>query len=324
MKMEQIRKLLSDEQRRARLVLPPGRLDMVLDTDTFNEIDDQFALVYAMLSPQRVNLQAVYAAPFHNSRSSGPEEGMLKSHGEILEVFSRMKRKPDGMVFEGSRQWMKDAGGPVSSPVATDLIARAMARDAKGPPLYVTGIGAITNVASAILLEPRIVERIVVVWLGAHPHYWPHAWEFNCQQDLPASQTLFDSGVPLVHVPCQNVAQKLRTTVSEMRQYVAGRGAIGDFLFQRFSEYEEHETPGKVQRNAGRPIAYCKEIWDVATVAWLVDPSWAPGHLCPSPILTERMTWSQDPSRHAMYVLDDLNRDAIFGDLFTKLASAAS
>lgn len=324
MKSQDIRSLLSEERRRARLAPPQGRLDMVLDTDTYNEIDDQFALVYAMLSPQRINLQAVYAAPFHNDRSSGPEEGMLKSHAEILEVYGRMNRPAQGLVFEGSRKWMKDAGGPVRSPAADDLIAKAMARDPEGPPLYVTAIGAITNVASAILLEPRIVQRIVVVWLGAHPHYWHHNWEFNCQQDLPSSQVIFDSGVPLVHVPCINVAQKLRTTVSEMRQYVAGRGVIGDFLFHRFSEYEEHETAWKVKNNAGRPIAYCKEIWDVATIAWLVDPSWAPGHLCPSPILTERMTWSHDPSRHTVYVVDDLNRDAIFGDLFARLACAAN
>lgn len=322
MKPQDIRKLLTEEQRRARLAPLPGRVDMVLDTDTYNEIDDQFALVYAMLSPERIDLQAVYAAPFHNDRSTGPEQGMVKSHAEILEVFARLNRSPKGMVFEGSRKWLKDSPGPVDSPAARDLVAKAMARDPKGPPLYVTAIGAITNVASAILLEPRIVERIVVVWLGAHPHYWHHNWEFNCQQDLPASQLVFDCGVPLVHMPCQNVAQKLRTTVSEMRQYVAGRGAIGDFLFARFAEYEEYETKHKMKHNAGRPIAYCKEIWDVATVAWIVDPAWAPGHLCPSPILSERMTWSHDPSRHTIFVADDLNRDAIFGDLFHRLAGA--
>lgn len=313
--------------RRVARLEPPALggapLDMVLDTDTYNEIDDQFALTYAMLSPERLNLQAVYAAPFLNDRAKSPGRGMEKSYAEILEVFRRMGQKPAGKVFRGSKRWMKD-GGAVESEAVRDLIARANARPADGPPLYVVAIGAITNIASALSLAPEIIDKIVVVWLGGHPHYWPHTHEFNLGQDLPASQWVFNCGVPFIHVPCQNVAQKLRTTVSEMRQFVAGKGKIGDFLFKRFAEYEEYETPKKMKWNGGRPIAYCKEIWDVATIAWLVDPAWCPSHLTASPILTEQVTWSADPRRHLIRVVDDLNRDAIFGDLFTKLATAGS
>jgi len=48
---------------------------MVLDTDTYNEVDDQFAVVYALRSPERLRVEALYAAPFHNDRSSGPADG---------------------------------------------------------------------------------------------------------------------------------------------------------------------------------------------------------------------------------------------------------
>src|ERR687893_736331 len=93
-----------DEARRLALLQPPaGRVRMVLDTDTYNEIDDQFALVYALLSPERLEVEAIYAAPFHNSRSSGPEDGMLKSYDEILRVLARLGREHDGFVFHGSR-----------------------------------------------------------------------------------------------------------------------------------------------------------------------------------------------------------------------------
>ena len=61
---------------------------MVLDTDTYNEIDDQFALVYALLSPERLNVEAIYAAPFHNKRSQGPEDGMHRSYDEICACCS--------------------------------------------------------------------------------------------------------------------------------------------------------------------------------------------------------------------------------------------
>ena len=57
-----------------QLLQAPGRCARYppLDTDTYNEIDDQFALVQMVLSPQRIRLEAIYAAPFLNERSSSP------------------------------------------------------------------------------------------------------------------------------------------------------------------------------------------------------------------------------------------------------------
>ena len=63
--------------------------------------------------------------------------------------------------------------------------------------------------ASAILLDPEIIKKMVVVWLAGQPLYWPHAIEFNIGQDVLASQTILDSGVPLVLVPCMSVASYL-------------------------------------------------------------------------------------------------------------------
>ena len=48
---------------------------MVLDTDTYNEVDDQFAVVYTLFSPEKFEVEAFYAAPFFNDRSTGPKEG---------------------------------------------------------------------------------------------------------------------------------------------------------------------------------------------------------------------------------------------------------
>ena len=67
---------LSETFRLKQLEPPTGTIRMVLDTDTFNEVDDQFALAYTVLSKEKLKLEAVYAAPFHNSRSKGPGDGM--------------------------------------------------------------------------------------------------------------------------------------------------------------------------------------------------------------------------------------------------------
>ena len=83
---------LSKELLEQRLRPPTGKIRMVLDTDTYNEIDDQFAVAYAMCSPEKLTVEAIYAAPFLNERSTGPGDGMVKSYEEILRLLERLHR----------------------------------------------------------------------------------------------------------------------------------------------------------------------------------------------------------------------------------------
>lgn len=281
---------------------------MVLDTDTYNEIDDQFALVHALLSPERLSVEAVYAAPFFNERSTGPEDGMERSYEEILRLLKLLKVAPEGFAFKGSRGYLPAADQPMESEAARDLVARAMASDET---LYVGTIGAPTNVASAILMEPKIVERIVVVWLGGAGPHWRSASEFNLKQDLHASRVLFDSGVPLVQIPCRPVASHLLTSLAEIECSVKGQGALGDYLAQVYLEcMEDHFGRSRV-------------IWDISVIAWLLDASWVPTHLTHSPVLTDQVTYSVDASRHFIRTAIAVKRDEIFGDLFRKIARYA-
>ena len=141
---------------------------MVLDTDTANEIDDQFALAWALLSQERLTLEAVYAAPFYadwHPGSNSPKDGMERSYKEILKVLSLMDTPATMPVFKGSTDFLPGHGRPATgSDAVQDLIERARQPGL----LYVVCIGAITNVASAILQAPDIIDEIVVVWLGSH------------------------------------------------------------------------------------------------------------------------------------------------------------
>lgn len=301
---------LSEAERVARLEPPTGKVQMVLDTDTFNEIDDQFAVVYAMLSPEQVGLEAIYAAPFAGRHApDGPAQGMELSYREIVNLLDLMGFPNENFVFKGSTSFLPSPDKPVPSPAVDDLVARA--RQPRETPLYVVAIGAITNVASALLTAPDIADKIVVVWLGGNPNYWHLATEYNVYQDMFAAHVIFDSGVPFVHVPCINVTEHLKTTLPEMERYVKGKGKIGDYLYKIFSEYYEDHF-GK-----------SKEIWDVGSVGWLVNPAWTTSHLIHSPILTTENAWGFDPSRHFIREIYSLKRDEMFGDLFRKLAKFA-
>jgi purine nucleosidase len=297
---------MSDSKRLERLRPPTEKIRMVLDTDTFNEIDDQFAVVYALLSPMKLNVEAIYAAPFHNTRSSGPGDGMEKSFKEILKLLNKIDISPDRFVFRGSTDYLKDINNPQRSKAVMDLVNRAM--KAEKDPLYVVAIGAITNVVSSILVEPRILERIVVIWLGGQPFYWANnEGAFNLVQDLNASRLIFDCGVPLVHIPMYSVSSHLLTNLLEIQRYVKGQGDIGDYLATIFREFRADH------------FAYSKVIWDISAIAYLINNQWVETEIVHSPILTNQMTWSIDRSRHFIRNATVVRRDPIFRDFFTKL-----
>jgi purine nucleosidase len=199
------------------------------------------------------------------------------------------------------------------SAAVDDMIARAKAPG--DGPLYVVAIGAITNVASALLLAPEIADKIVVVWLGGQPYNFQPWGEFNFSQDVLSTQVVYDSGVPFVRVPCINVAQQIKTTASEMTAYLKGRGAIGDYLCGIYAEWIEVHNQGS--------LAPSKEIWDLGPIAWLINPYWVGTVIMHTPVVTGPDTWHMDPRRHLMREATGVDRDAIFGDLFGKIAAFA-
>jgi purine nucleosidase len=280
---------------------------VVLDTDTYNEVDDQFALAHLLMSPERIDLEAVYAAPFFNSRSTGPADGMEKSYEEILRVLELVPTPKPPKVFRGSTQFMPGSGKPVESQAAADLVQRALA--VRGEKLFVLAIAASTNVASALLMEPRIAENIVVVWLGGHAPYWPHTREFNLKQDIHSSRVLLDSNVPLVLLPCYPVTSHLITTVAELEQQLAPYSKLGAYLTNIVRDYSGGNRPG-----------WSKNIWDISASAWMINADWVKTDEKPSPILKDDYTWRLEPNRRLIHIARELDRDAIFADFFDKAA----
>jgi inosine-uridine nucleoside N-ribohydrolase len=293
-----------------QLQRPITPVSAVLDTDTYNEMDDQFALAYFLLSGERIRPKAVYAAPFSNNRASTPAEGMEKSYHEILNVLNIMGEK-NIPVCRGSTMYLPNEKTPVESDAAHDIVKRAMEHSPENP-LYVLAIGAITNVASAILLEPAICERIVIIFLGGHSHCWPAPWaEFNLSQDIAAGRVVFGCGAPVVQLPCWGVVSHLSTTEPELRTHVKGKSVLGDYLYNLSCRVAEQD---------GGSSAWSRVIWDISVVAWLLGENFVQDMLVPTPIPSYDHGYIHDSSRHFMKVAYYVNRDAIFLDLFKKLA----
>ncbi len=299
---------LTNSERLAMLQPPEGKVDVVIDSDTYNEIDDQFALVYALRSNEKLNVKAIYAAPFFNEKSSGPADGMEKSFYEIERVLALMNLKSTGLIHRGSAGFLNDSVTPFRSEAATHLIEFSK-NYSKEKPLYVLALGAITNVASAILTDPSLTSRIVVVWLGGNGYNWPNAMEFNCQQDMHATRIIFNSGVPFVQITVMPVVTHLTTTIPEMEYHLAGKGKVADYLLSIFKDYHpERQVPG-----------FAKIIWDIGGVAWLINDEWVPSEIRESPILSGEGKYRYPSGRHYIRSAYYAERKMIFQDFFKKL-----
>ena len=346
---------LSDQERKERLDIPAGRIRLVIDTDAAVECDDQFNIAWALCSKERFNVEAVYAAPFsmdcigyllggEPEKLTGstvyaqkPADGMEASYQEIQKLFSLLKEDPTGRVFRGSKTYIKDLGSEVESEAARDLVKRAMSSDEI---LYVASTGVPTNIASALLMEPELVKKIVVIWLGGEPLFFGHGVDFNLMQDIEAVRVLLDSGVPLVMIPCMNVASLLTLTKSEAEQYLVGKNEICEYLSSIIMKtYGDDAAAAQMVyllRHlylAGREdradeylaqfkngsVIWSRSICDISTTAFLKNPAWMPSTLEKAPILNDDLSWSMDNSRHSIRVVNYCFRDLVYGDMIACL-----
>ena len=356
---------LEEGLRLERLALPKGRVRVVIDTDTKNEIDDQPTVAWALLSQDLLEIEGVYATPFsfglwlEDFRRAGevkrslsqpqgadaalvstfagwlekqdkegpdaleplfnpPGVGMERSYQELLTIFEKIGQPADELVFRGSDRFLPSISEPVDSPAVRHLIARALAPS--DWPLYVVAIGALTNVISALLLEPKIIERIVVVWTASYPSVSKRTTHsLNLEQDLIASQMLFDCGVPLVYLPGYQVGAQLKISQPEMELWVKGQGAIGDYLYWLYMNNPLHG-----HRSTEDFFGRTWIMWDLINIAWLLNHHWVPTDLMPTPILTDdRFYEDAGPGRHLMREAYGVDRDGIFRDLLFKLRTHA-
>lgn len=305
--------MLTQEQRLKMLQCPAGRIDMVLDTDAYNEIDDQFAISYALKAKEKLNVKALYAAPFFNQNSTGPADGMERSYQEILKLLELGREQ--ALVFRGSPCYLTDEQTPVESEAAGHLVETAKAYSAENP-LYVVAIGAITNVASALLMDPEMADRIVVVWLGGHALEWHDNAEFNIRQDVAAARVVFASGAPLVMLPCMGVVSAFTTTGPELDYWLRGKNALCDYLVKHTVDEVHTYAKGRV---------WSRVIWDVTTIGWLLNENnrFMNEKLIPTPIPQYDHHYSQSSSRPLCKYVYHINRDALFADLFAHLTGDA-
>lgn len=289
----------------------PRVKQVVIDSDTYNEMDDQYAIAYAIAS-EKMEVLALHAAPFLNDRSTSFEEGMELSFKEMHRVLEVIGRQGEIPVFEGARRRVSDdpEGFDPENPASRNLVR--IARKARKP-VYVLTLGAITNVAAALMLDPSIKDRIVVVWLGTNCFSKGHLREFNLLQDYMAGQMVVDSGVPLVILPAlggPGEGTQVLVVGQDDVNTIAGDGRA-QLFFRSELPQEFHDTQGE----------WHHILWDIAAPGLIANPQDYRLRVIPAPILTEEQKFAFDSTRHPVVWMDSLDPEPIRSDLFRCISS---
>jgi inosine-uridine nucleoside N-ribohydrolase len=192
--------------------------------DLCGDLDGLYALVHALLSPS-TELRGIIGTGI--GRAGGTAQASAALATEILGL---MGMSDSVRVYEGAGSKMSSAAAPQRSPGAQTIIDEAMRTDTSLP-LFVAVGGGLTEVASALLLEPRIADRITLVWIGGDSYPAGGVGETNFNIDPFAAQFVFnESTVKIWQVP-RDVYKTTLVSASELQAFVAPHGAIGSWLY---------------------------------------------------------------------------------------------
>lgn len=279
------------------------KVNVILDTDTNNECDDQFALTYLLKNKDKFNIEAITVAPYsHSDREEKIEETTEKSYNEILKICNCLNFETKNKVFKGSTDYI--CNGYNENNDAVNKIIEVANKNEK---TYILAIGAITNIALAIKKSPDILEKIEVIWLGGHSFLNKNNMEFNFKQDVQAVREVFESKVKLTVIPCKNVASNLTTSIYELEHFLKGKSELCDYLCQRFVNDTYHEIKER------------RVIWDISVIAYIINKSWFETEEISCPIIKEDTSYELTKNRHKITFVNYLDPNKIYNDLFKKL-----
>ena len=279
------------------------KFNVILDTDTYNECDDQFALSYMLKSQDVFNIEAITVAPYsHKSKNVNVEEGQENSYKEILKICKWLNFDTTYKVFKGSMDYIQNGYNEYN-----DAVNKIIEIASKNKKTYILAIGAITNVALAIKKEPKIINKIEVIWLGGHSLLQDNNMEFNFKQDVNAVKIVFESKVKLTIIPCKNVASNLRTSIYELNYYLKDKSELCNYLIDRFYNDGYH---GIQERRI---------IWDIAVIAYMINKDWFTVKEINCPNVKNDTSYELTTNNHKISMVNYIDVDKVYTDLFKKL-----
>ena len=285
----------------------------IVHTDCKNEADDQFTVAHALMT-DKLDVKGIIAGHFAvgNSRMGRFPEGTTatQSKKEIDKILDLMGVSCP--VFLGAQEGLRDEKTPIVTEAAEFIVAEAMKDDPR--PLYMGMQGAITDLACAILMEPRICDRMTCIWIGGGD-YPNGEEEFNLMNDIAGANVVFSSSMPVWQVT-KSVYKQFAVSLAELQVRVRPYGKIGKYLFEQMVDLNT--------QLAGLDFWPHGEIWglgDEGCIAALMQESerQALWEEIPAPRIAEDMTYIHGQQNRPIRVYHQMDARLDLEDLFCKL-----
>lgn len=293
----------------------------ILDSDMYNEIDDQYAFAYCMGNP-KINLLSVNAAPFYNERVENFEIGMEVSYIEAVRLVEVCGKSDSVPVYKGSRTKFTAENNfmPIDSPAARNIVKTVKESDEI---VYILSTGCCSNITSAILMEPDIKNNMCVIWLGGHELDYGNCDECNLSHDYIAGQLLINSTVPLILLPAMGHSNSKGGTMQITVNFDDLNNIKGDGKAQKFFR---EELPSEYARGKNNDIPFLiwekgmgRILWDVAAPAVISIPETFDFSIIPAPIFADNKVYAFDKTRHKIIYMNKLDKNAVVEDTWRSI-----
>jgi purine nucleosidase len=305
---------------------PPPRLRVIVDNDFSGDPDGLFQLAHLLLSPS-VEVRAIIGSHLSVGdgfdRSTTQADNAAKKAKELLKLLPQASRVP---VLAGSNTGMPNDSTPVRS-AAVDFIIKEALRTDTQQPLYVLCGAGLTEIASAALNNPRVADKLTLVWIGG-PEYADLALppprtagiEYNLNIDVAAARAIFNrTRVPLWQVP-RNAYRQALVSSAQLLTRVRPRGKVGRYLWDTLASLtaklnQYHVNIGETYILGDSPLVLLTALQS----SFEPDPSSSTYVLKPAPTLTTQGTYQLNPAGRTIRVYQQLDTNLLFQDFFAKL-----
>lgn len=283
-----------------------GRIPVILSTDVGNEVDDQWTIAWLLLSP-RVEVLGVMSA--HAPSITAPAGyTSFRILRDVVENRLAMRTHPP--LIEGGSLPMEDARTPRPSPAVNFLIEKSKPFS-KNNRLTVLMIGAGTDVASAILTDPTITDRIRVIQMGFNNRQGGN--EFNIANDVKAVQAILASDVPLVIGPGDVCKASLSLSLEQAKTMIAERGPIGAWMWEEFQAWYYRYVKPLRKNDFSKPWI----IWDNITLAYVLGMT--EHQTAPRPRLKDDFTFEPGEAGKTVTWITDVDEKRMWDDFLSLL-----
>ena len=300
----------------------PEKIRVLLDTDANNEIDDQHAIAYLLLSGDAFIVEGLTV---NRTNNGGDIEEQAKEAERVVRLCTLHPQLP---VTRGASGSFEEIAPQLNEPDfdgadAVNLIIQR-AHAVSDQKLLLLPIGKLTNIALALKKDPDIIDKVKVVWLGSN---YPDPGEYNLANDEASLNYVLDTDVEfeiaVVRYGAASGTSAVRVTLQDVVGNLAGKGPCAAApvtgrnggTFTHFGDYSinllEHVDL------YGDPPS--RSLYDMAAVAIVKNPSWAEARTIGAPIL-EDGTWRDRPENPRKIVIrENFGKQSIIDDFYSTM-----